>query len=114
MKGTNMAVITVTVTVTTKMERGQMEDVPLNSIVEQPTLNSVQHLANQLAIFAIHFATTKWGGKHGILPLVSIKTKMCLAAGDNNINCKRLSKPEFFNPIIKDNTKGREILQLQE
>ena len=75
-----MAAITATVTTITKMVRGRMEAVPLHAIVGQPTLNSMQHLVNQLAELASHFATTEWVGKHGFLQLVLTKTKMCLAA----------------------------------
>ena len=83
-----------------------MEIVPLNKIVGQPTLNSVHHLAEQLA-------TTKWSGKHGFPPLVLSEAKMRLTDGDNNFNCKQLANPELLNQKIEDNTKGSEILQLQ-
>ena len=36
-----------------------MESVPLDAIVVQPTLHSVQHLVEQLATFVRYFATTK-------------------------------------------------------
>ena len=39
---------------------------------------------------------------------------MRLVAGDNNLDCERLGKPELPNPIIADSTKGRDILQIQE
>ena len=66
----------------------------------------------QLATFESHFATTKWGGKHGLLPLVLSKAKMRLAAGDN-LDYKRIAKTKILNPKIKDNAKGRELLKLQ-
>ena len=91
-----------------------MKSVLLEAIVGQPTLNSVQHLVKQLKTFASHFATTKWGGKRRFLPLVLSKAKMRLAAGDHNLDCKRLEKPEILNPRIEDSIKGREFLQLQE
>ena len=91
-----------------------MESILLDAIVGQPTLNSVRHLSEHLTTFASHFATTKWGVKHGLLPLILRKAKICLAAGDNSLDCERLDKPELLNPKIEDGTKGHELLQLQE
>ena len=68
--------ITATVTSITKMTRGRMEAFPLDSIVRKPTLKSVKHLAEQLTTFSIYFTTTKWGMKHGFLPLVLSEAKM--------------------------------------
>ena len=102
-----------TVTAITKMARGRMEAVPLDAIVRQPTLHSVRHLVEQLATFASHFATIKWGGKHGFLPLVLSKAKMRPASGNNNLDCERLKKTDLINPRIEDITQGIEILQLQ-
>ena len=87
-----MAAIITTVTAITEIVRVRMESVPLNAIFGQPTLNSVQHLIYQLATFTSHFATTKWGGNHGFLPLVLSDTKMQLDARNNNLDCKRLEK----------------------
>ena len=39
---------------------------------------------------------------------------MQLASGGKNFGCKRLVKPELVNPRIENNTKERELLQLQE
>ena len=60
--GATMAAIVAKVTAITKMVRGGVESVPFDATVGQPNLNFVRHLVNQLAAFAIHFATTKWGG----------------------------------------------------
>ena len=76
MNSANMAAITTTVNAITKMVRGRMEAVLIDKIVGQFTLNSLQHLVNQLATFASHFTTIKWGGKHGFLPLVLRKAKI--------------------------------------
>ena len=108
-----MATITANVTAITKMVRGRMEAVPLNSIVSQPTLHSVRHLVEQLAKFANNFSTTKWGGKHGFLLLVLSKAKIRPADGNNNLECERLKKPDLINPQIEDSTQGRELLQFQ-
>ena len=108
-----MAAITTTVTTITNMVRGQTEAVLLDAIVGKTTLHYVQHLVEKLATFASHFTTTKWGGKHGFLPLVLSKAKMRLAARNSNLDCKRLNKPELLNPRIKDSTQSRELLQFQ-
>ena len=71
-----MAAITTTVAAITEMARGRMEAVPLHAIFGKPTLHSVQHLFEQLATFTSHFATTKWGGKHGFLPIGLSEAKM--------------------------------------
>ena len=91
-----------------------MASVPLEEIVGQSTLNSVQHFVYQLAAFASHFATTEWGGKQGFLPLMLTETKIRLAAGIQDLECGRIKRPEILNPKIEDNTKGCNILQLQE
>ena len=54
-----MAEITTTVAAITYMVRGRMEAVPIDAVAGQPTLQSARHLAEQLATFASHFATTK-------------------------------------------------------
>ena len=108
-----MTVITTTMTTITEMARGRMEAVPLDNIFGQPTLHSVRHLVEQITTFASHLATTKWGGKHGFLPLVLSEAKMRPADGNSNLECKHIKKPELLNQIIEDITKGREILQFQ-
>ena len=91
-----------------------MEAVPLNAVVEHPTLNSVRNLANQLATFMSHFTTTKWEGKHSFLPLLLTKTKIRLDAGNQDLNHGSIKRPKLLKLEIKDDTKGREILHFQE
>ena len=43
-----------------------------------------------------------------------IETKMRLAAGNQNLDCKLTENPELLNPKIEDNNKGREIPQFQK
>ena len=74
--GVHITEITITVTAITDMVRGWTESVPLDVIVGQTTLNAVRHLVEKLTTFASHFATNKWGGKHGFLPLVLSKASM--------------------------------------
>ena len=108
-----MAATTTTVAAITNMVRRRVEAVPLDTIVGQHTLHYVQQFVEQLATFAIHFATTKWGGKHGFLPLVLSKSKMIPATMNNNLDYERLKKPELLNQKIEDSTQGLELLQLQ-
>ena len=85
----------------TEMVRQQMKAVPLNAIVNQPTLNSVQHLVEQLTAFASHFTTTKWGGKHEFLLLVLSEAKMRQAARNNNLDCER---PRNLSPSTQESS----------
>ena len=39
---------------------------------------------------------------------------MRIVAGDSSLNCDALEKPELINPAIMDETKGRDLQQLQE
>ena len=95
------------------MVRGQMEAALLDAIVWKPNFYPMQHFVEQLVAFASHFATTKWGGKHGFFPLVLGEAKMQPAAKSINIDCKRIKKPDLLNPRIKDSTQGLERLQFQ-
>ena len=109
-----MAAISATMTAITEMVRERMEAFPLDVIVGQPPLNSVRYLLEHLTTFERHFATKKWGGKHGFLPLVLREAKIRISARDKNLNFNQLAKPELLDPKIEDYTKGRDILQLQE
>ena len=83
-----------------------MESVLLDNIVGQPALHSVQHLVEKLTTFASHFATTKWGGKHGFLLIVLSNAKIRPASGNSNLDFEWLKKTDLLNPIIKDTTQG--------
>ena len=109
-----MAAITTTVAAITNMARRRMEAVPLDAIVGQPNLHSVRHFVEQVSTFVSHFVTTKWGGKYLFLPLVLSKAKMRPSAGNNNLDCKQLKKPEIINPRTEDITQGKYLLQFQE
>ena len=39
---------------------------------------------------------------------------MRIVAKKNNLDCSRIRTPDLINPSIKDNTKGTDLLQLQE
>ena len=108
-----MTATTTTVNAITKMVKERMEAVPIDAIFGKPTLHSVQHLIEKLATFTSHCATTKWGGKHGFLPLVLSEAKMRPSTGNNNLEYKRLDKLDLTNPRIEDSTQGHELLQFQ-
>ena len=91
-----------------------MEASPLDAVLGQPTLNSIRNLVDQLAAFASHFAATGWEGKHGFLPLVLTETKTFLADWNQDLDCGRIKNPELLNPKIWYDTKGWQLLQLQE
>ena len=101
-----MAAITETVTSITEMVRGRTEDVPLDDIVRQPTLYSVRTLVKQLATSTMHFAITKWGGKHRLLLLVLSEAKMRPAARNRNLDCERLKKTEPLKPKNRGQNPG--------
>ena len=39
---------------------------------------------------------------------------MCLAAGIQDLECRRIKRSELLNTKIVDNTKGHRLLQIQE
>ena len=88
--------------------------VPIDQLIGQPTQQSVCHLIDQLAAFAIHFSTTKLSGHHGFLALVLSPDKMTLIANDINLNFSHLPIPACINSAITDTTTGRQLLQLQD
>ena len=108
-----MTMTTKTVTDITELVRGRTETVLLDTIFGQPILQPVRHLIEQFTTFASHLATTKWGGKHGLLFLVLREAKMISAARNINLDCEWFKKPELLNPRIEDRTQGRELIQLQ-
>ena len=109
-----MAEIATTMSAITKMVRGRMEAVPLNTNMGKSTLNSMRHLVEQLVTFASHSATTKWGGKHRLLLLILSGEKIRLTIGYKNLDYERLNNPKLLDPRIADSFKGRKLLQLQE
>ena len=109
-----MSSLTTTVTAITDIVRGRITAVPLDPIVGQPTLPAVRKLVEQLATFTSHFSTSAWGGKHGHLALVLDETTMRTITKNSALDCSRLKKPGLVHPSIAENTKGRDLLELQE
>jgi len=61
--------------------RAKIYAMPLDKIVGQPTTATANHLKEQIAKIAAAIKTTKWGGRHGHLPLVLSDTEWQTASG---------------------------------
>ena len=85
------------------------------TMVNDVNFHTVQQLLEELADFASFFPSTAWGGGgHGYLPLLLSRDKMRVVANNNHLDCRCIYKPEFANPAITTDTKGRDLLKLQE
>ena len=62
-----MSATTSTLTAVTKLVRACRETVLVDQLISQPTHQSVHQPIDQLASFASHFSSSKWGGRHGYL-----------------------------------------------
>ena len=109
-----MSAITSTVTAITEMVQGQLEAVPFDPLIGQPTRHSVRQLIDELAGFTSHFSSSHWGGRHGYLSLVLFDAEMRLVTGDAALDCSRLPLPAHINTRITDATVGHALLQLKE
>jgi hypothetical protein len=85
----------------------------LNTIVGQPTIESMDQMTEQMAQMVVPVKTTAWGGLHGSLALVlddvNYATVTCQAVKSTD----RLVHPPAVNPAIKDNTPQCKLLRLQ-
>jgi len=61
--------------------RAKIYTMPLDKIVGQPTTATANQLKEQIAKIAAAIKTTKWGGRHGHLPLVLSGMEWQTAAG---------------------------------
>ena len=61
--------------------RAKIYAMPLDKIVGQPTTATANQLKEQIAKIAAAIKTTKWGGRHGHLPLVLSDTEWQTASG---------------------------------
>jgi hypothetical protein len=86
---------------------------PLEVIVRQPTMASMDKMTEQMAQMVVPVKTTPWGGLHGSLALVldnadyEIITKVVVKS------TTRLGQPASVNPKIKDTTSQLNLLTLQ-
>ena len=83
-------------------------------MVNKVNFHTIQQLREELADFAIFFPSTAWGRDHGYIPLLLGQDKMRVVANNNHLDCCQIDKPELVNPAITSDTKGRDLLKLQE
>jgi hypothetical protein len=87
---------------------------PLDTIVGQPTTNSMNQMMEQMVQMVAPVKTTAWGGLHGSLELVldnvgyATVTRQAVTLTDDH-----LVQPLAVNPAIKDDTPQRKLLCLQ-
>ena len=81
-----------------KAVRAQIATMPLNQIDGQPTKTMVNHLKHQCAKLPSSVTTTKWGGRHGYLPLVINEEEFQSITKDDTATTGRLDTP----PITPD------------
>ena len=98
----------------TEMVRAKFGDKDFDKMIGQPSSTSIQLLITQLAEVASSFSTRQWKGNHGCLALVLDETEMRFTSGINNLDCSAIAQPATINPAITDETKGRDLLKLQE
>ena len=98
----------------TEMVRAKFMDKDFDQVIGQPTSASIQFLVTQLAEVASSFSTRQWKGDHGCLALVLSEIEMRFTTNITDLDCSRLAQPAIINPAITDETKGRELLKLQE
>ena len=98
----------------TEMVRAKFMDKDFDQVIGQPTSASIQLLVTQLAEVASSFSTRQWKGDHGCLALVLSEIEMRFTTNITDLDCSRLAQPAIINPAITDETKGRELLKLQE
>jgi hypothetical protein len=79
---------------------------PLNIIVEQPTMESIDRMTEQMAQMAAPVKTTGWGGLHGLLSLVLNNVDYATVTPRPRAvtSTDRLVQPLVVNPANKDDT----------
>ena len=95
----------------TEMVRAKFGDKDFDQVIGQPKSASIQLLITQLAEVASSF---QWRGNHGCLALILNDAEARATTGITDRDCSPLAQLDAINPVIDDNTTGREILKLQE
>ena len=95
-----LSVITAVTTIT-KMVRSCMAAVPLNAIVGQPSLPTVQKLLNNSQPFVLLLRHIVGWAPWLPCPCPG-PTKMRIVTSDANLNCNWLLQPNFIHPNIKN------------
>ena len=97
----------------TKQVRAKRDAVTF-MIVNRVNFHTVQQLQEELADFASFFPSTSWREEHDYLLLVIVQDKMRFVANNYHLDCRRIEKNKLVNPKITSDTKGRDLLKLQE
>ena len=98
----------------TEMVREKFGDKDFDQVIGQPTSASIQLLITQLAEVASSFPTRQWRGNHGCLALVLNEAEARATTGITDLDCGPQGEPAAINPNITDETKGRELLTMQQ
>ena len=75
---------------------------------------SIQLLITQIYEVAIIFPTHQWKGHCGCLVLILNESKMRLLTVNNDLARRPIPKRDAVNPLIANDTKGRDLIILQE
>jgi hypothetical protein len=86
---------------------------PLDTIVGQPTTESMDRMTEQMVQMVTPIKTTAWGGLHGSLALVLDNVDYATITRRAGNLTAHLVQPPLVNPAIKDDTPQRELLHLQ-
>ena len=84
------------------------------TMVNDVNFHTVQQIREELADFARFLISTSWEGDHGYLLLVLSHEKMRVVANNNHLDYSCMNKPKLVNPLITTDTKGRDLLKIQE
>jgi hypothetical protein len=86
---------------------------PLDTIVGQPTTESMDQMMEQMAQMVAPVKTTAWGGLHGSFALVLDDVNYTTVTRRAITLTARLIQPPLVNPAIEDDTPQHELLCLQ-
>ncbi len=85
---------------------------PLDTIVGQPTTESMDRMTEQMAQMVAPVKTTAWGRLHGSLALVLDDVDYVTVTSRAVTSTARLVQPPAVNPAIEDNITQCELLRL--
>ncbi len=86
---------------------------PLDVIVGQPTMASMDKMMEQMAQMVAPVKTTTWGGLHGSLALILDDADYKIIMKVVVKITKRLGQPALVNPKINDTMSQLDLLTLQ-
>ena len=97
-----------------EMVRAKFGDTHFDKTVGQPTPAIIQLITTQISEVASSFFTRQWKGHHGYIAFVLDKPETRLLTGISDLACGPIPEPDAINPAIQDDTKGHNLLKLQE